>query len=341
MTMQLTSTKEYSKHRKQLALVASPAYAGRRRAAVEEAFSQILGEPAFCLHYNKSWSVVTGIGAPFEPKLKDDSVRIGSDEIEISVGYDQSKVFQRGYLHPKLETSHVGAAFSNKTVAGWTVPCGVVLILAGGGMGKTPLAHALAGAVAAHSERNDRQYAVVRIGEPLSGYSSGDVEAARDLSQAIVASSDVVLDSIKDLLSSAEGAAMKTGLSRGALTSISGWASLACDLGCTIYVPVNPSSDDPQVMELLYEVGKSNATAVLMKVSDNVWEYSSRRGEGLSRARGNVQITYDNDEVRIHNATNYVATEESNEEFAVRFKATVEDFSAATARTIAQRTSKL
>lgn len=337
MSMQITSASEYSQHRRQLMQAASPALAGRRREQVLEALGSIGDDPAFCIHYDRSKAVITGLGVEYEPSPKDGDVTLGDGELEsFKVDVDTSRFFRRGYLDSRLKSKLPGAAYANKTVFGWTIPCGVVLIVAGGGKGKTPLAHALAGA---HLSDPDHRYAVVRIGEPLSDYSSSTAEAAIHLGSAIASASDVVLDSIKDLLSGAEGAAMKSGLSRGALTSISGWSSLAANLGCTIYVPVNPSSDDEDVKKLLIEVAKSNATATLFQTSGSTWEYSSRTGEGLERLSGSLQVEYSADGVLVksikHASANPV--KETGEQFEMRLRATVEDYSAATSRALSQR----
>lgn len=186
--------------------------------------------------------------------------------------------------HPAFGTVNVdgappaGAVPLNKRVGDLAIHCGVVLIVAGGGAGKTPLAHALAAS-------GVESYSVARVGEPLAGYTRNSRGAARALARAMYSCHDVVLDSIKDLLS-AGGAAMKSGLSRDALVTVSGWASLACELGRTIYVPVNPSTPDPAVLELLGEIARSNATMTIVAKGNNEWSYASRTGEGLERVAG-------------------------------------------------------
>lgn len=198
----------------------------------------------------------------------------------------------RGFLNEKLRGPIPGAAWGNKSMENMVIPAGVCLILGAGGTGKTPLAHALAG-------HNVDSYGVVRVGEPLSGYTGDFRVAAQGLAQAMLVHSDVVLDSIKDLLSSGSGGAMKTGLSRGALTSLSTWSSIACDMGCTIYVPVNASTDDEEVMALLGEISRSNATTTITydaktSNSSSIWTYHARRGEGLNRVSGKLTLSFSN-----------------------------------------------
>lgn len=205
--------------------------------------------------------------------------------------------------HPVVSTSLLGAAPGNKAINGVVIPCGVCLIVGAGGSGKTPLAHALAGF-------GVESYSTVRVGEPLAGYSASDESVAYSIACAMINNSDVVLDSIKDLLASS-GAAMKSGLSRDALASISGWAALACELGCTIYVPVNPSTPDPEVLELLAEAARSNATMTIVS-SGAQWKYSARRGEGLKRTAGDLSLSFNGDAVSVK-FKNPVATADAEE----------------------------
>jgi len=178
-----------------------------------------------------------------------------------------------------------GAAPLNKAVGALRIPCGVCLIVGSGGSGKTPLAHELAAA-------SVDSYAVVRIGEPLSGYASTQAEAALAIAQAMVESSDIVVDSIKDLLSGG-GNAMKSGISREALVVLSAWAAAACRAGVTLYVPVNASTNDKEALDTLAEAARSNATMTIISSGVNMWEFMSRRGEGLKRDSGSFGSSFD------------------------------------------------
>lgn len=191
-----------------------------------------------------------------------------------------------------------GAAPGNKKLGEVVIPCGVCAIVGSGNTGKSPLAHALA-------SYGGENYAVVRVGEPLSGYGSSKTESAEDLAQAMVLASDVVVDSIKDVLSSGSGAAMKSGLNRDALTSISTWSAQACDLGTTLYIPINPSTPEPAVVAMIAEAAKSNATSCLIHAGGQKWEFFARTGEGLQRvhayltfdSKGTITIDVDRDDV--------------------------------------------
>lgn len=233
----------------------------RRRAFVESVGALTADEAAVSVYYGSSFAAVNKDGARLD------------------------KGAPWSGLNPSVTRAPAGAAPLNKIVNGLRVPCGVCLILAGGGQGKTPLAHALA-------SHGVDEYSTIRVGEPLAGYTSDPSVAASGLAAAIVQSSDIVLDSIKDLLSGG-GSAMKSGLSRDALVTISSWASLACDAGCTIYVPVNPSTPDTEVLELLAEISRSNATSTIVAAGANRWAHSSRTGEGLPRTTGSFVVDFD------------------------------------------------
>lgn len=189
------------------------------------------------------------------------------------------------YMDSALRTiTAPGSVPGNKRIGNLVMPCGVCVIVGAGATGKTPLAHALASAEV-------DAYGVVRVGEPLAGYTTSRYNGAASLARAMVGHSDIVLDSVKDLLSGG-GSAMKSGLSRDALTTLSAWSILACNLGCTIYVPVNPSTRDPEVQELLSEIARSNATMTIENVGANSWSYSARRGEGLARETGKMTLDW-------------------------------------------------
>lgn len=201
-----------------------------------------------------------------------------------------------------------GAAPLNKTVNGFDIPCGVCLIVGGGGVGKTPLAWSLASSPHDRDERPDlHSFGVSRIGEPLAGYTSDDVQTVASIMQNMLSCSDVVIDSIKDLLSSARGAAMKSGLSRDALSVLSSWSSLACVMGVTLYVPVNPSTAEPEVVEVLAEAARSNATCTIVARSEGVWDYFARTGEGLPRKAGQLVTSFDPDGWMTVNMRNFTA----------------------------------
>lgn len=189
-----------------------------------------------------------------------------------------------------------GSAPANKLgPKGLLIPAGLCLLVAPGGVGKTPLAHMLA----AHEVES---YGVVRAGEPLAGYSSNRERIARAIATAMYHNSDVVLDSIKDLLSSSGGGAMKGGISREALLDLSSWASTAAALGVTLYVPLNPSSKD--LIDGMIEVAASNATLVVANHGNGTnWSWAARTGEGLSRTVASLEFAEERPAVQTEPST--------------------------------------
>lgn len=234
--------------------------------------------------------------------LDDDepAITIGYDGVYVSVNRHGDPLFdEKGELArypsgvaPKLACPIPGSAPGNKKVGSMIVPSGSIGILAGGGHGKSPLATALAAA-------GVPSFSMVRVGEPLAGYASSSLSKetiAYSIAVAMLDSSDVVIDSIKDLLSSG-GNLMKSGLSRGALITLSDWASAACDAGCSLYIPINPSDTSDEVLELMIQAGKTNTTSLITVQSGNTWTYYNRTGESLPRVTGTLELEFGGDGV--------------------------------------------
>lgn len=234
--------------------------------------------------------------------LADDepAITIGYDGVYVSVNrlgdplFDEKGALARypSGVSPKLACPTPGSAPGNKKIGSMIVPSGSIGILAGGGHGKSPLATALA----AEGVKN---FSMVRVGEPLAGYASSSLSKesiAYSIAVAMLDSSDVVIDSIKDLLSSG-GNLMKSGLSRGALITLSDWASAACDAGCSLYIPINPSDTSDEVLELMIQAGKTNTTSLITVQNGNTWTYYNRTGESLPRITGTLDLTFGADGV--------------------------------------------
>lgn len=242
------------------------------------------GEFAYSVSFGKSVVRVTGDGQ-IMPAPKRAGVSKDSEEVVIGISEPTLSMEEAATLtgvSEKIEAVTVaGSAPANKRGPHGMIRAGLALLVAPGGVGKTPLAHMLA--------RHDVQsYAVVRAGEPLAGYTSNRDRIAKSLALAMYHSSDIVLDSIKDLLSSSGGGAMKGGISREALLDLSSWATTAANLGVTIYVPLNPSSKD--LIDAMVEVANSNATTVFSNdgKTGSEWTWSSRTGEGMPRESGKL-----------------------------------------------------
>lgn len=234
---------------------------GERRRDVIPLMNSLGKDAAFAVRFGRSIASVAGDGQLSAGGLG------GATEVGVSA---------------PLQHPLPGAVPGAKRVKGLTIPYGVCLIVGAGGSGKTPLAHALA----AHDRE---EYGAVRIGEPLAGYSTGDQAASTALVDAMYHHDSVVVDSIKDLLAGG-GAAMRSGISRDSLVVLSEWSTIACNVGCTLYVPVNPSTGDDEVLELLGEAARSNATSTIIHKGSRNWEYFGRTGEGLDRVRADLRF---------------------------------------------------
>lgn len=245
------------------------------------------GEFAYSVSFGKSVVRITGDGQ-IMPAPKRIGVSKDSEEVVVGVSEPTLSFEEAATLtgvSEKIEAVTVaGSAPANKQGPHGMIRAGLALLVAPGGVGKTPLAHMLA-------QHGVKSYAVVRAGEPLAGYTSNRDRIAKSLALAMYHSSDVVLDSIKDLLSSSGGGAMKGGISREALLDLSSWATTAANLGVTIYVPLNPSSKD--LIEAMVEVASSNATTVFSNDGKTgaEWAWSSRTGEGMPRESGTLTFT--------------------------------------------------
>lgn len=204
------------------------------------------------------------------------------EEIEVFDQYATSS--HRGWHQSILDRLVPGCVPCAGTVFGARIGAGIMVAVGRGDSAKTPFAHALGELVGA-----EEGYEVVRLGEPLSGYNTDLEEATSNIVKAVLTSRVIVIDSIKDILGNAGGNATSSGLSRGAFQFISDLGTIAASRGCLIIVPVNPSSSDPKIEQLMIEVSKSNATMVAIGDQQG-WEILSRTGEGLIRTR--TQIGY-------------------------------------------------
>lgn len=269
---------QYTKQRDDVASWATPERAGQARLAWMDAITDRKlvdpNTPAVTIDFGRATHTINVSGAQHEVEVNTDP-EIGR----------MSKVAAGVHVATAVP---LGAAPTNKMIGSMRIPCGVCLIVAGGDAGKTPLAHAIAGA-------DGRDYEVVRYGEPLAGYLADERLGAISLASALFNSADVVLDSVKDVLALASGGAMKAGISRGALPLLSRWGSIAAAMGSTLYIPLNPSSADDEVIALLVEAAKSNATMAIFAESANSWKFVARRGEGLRRDAGEFKTRFTGD----------------------------------------------
>lgn len=242
------------------------------------------GSPVLTLSYGGTKVSASSDGSIMhaQPVIHDEE----GNEIQAGLALDDLKKFPVGVTTPGCCR---GAVPANKTVDGVVIPCGAVLIIGAGGAGKTPLAHALA-------MFGRDSFELVPAGEPMAGYMSDEFGIACEFASALVKSPDVVFDSVKDRLSEGSNA-MKSGLSRQALVALSQWSARACEVGASVYIPVNPSVPDPDVVSLLVEASNSNATCTITLESHSdtksVWQVFRRSGEGLPRSKGRIELSFD------------------------------------------------
>lgn len=193
---------------------------------------------------------------------------------------DKVKGLGKGWKIDVDAVSPRGSVPTNKVLAnGLHVPAGVALVVGAASTAKTPLVHLLAASGVS-------EYATIRYGEPLAGYIVDEMEAALAIGQCLLKEKDIVLDSVKDLLATASGGAMASGLSRGALPLLSDLSALAATVGSTLYVPINPSTTAENIVEMVVEAAKSNVAMTIVAdptYGPNAWLASIRKGEGLER----------------------------------------------------------
>lgn len=275
-------------------LLAHARSVGVRRAVVEARLSKLGGssDPVFRVDYGSGRAVIDGAGKVAVSMIADDAVGENTTPEQLAAYAKAARKAGpgQGWLHSTLADPVDGATYGTKQIGRIIIPSGLCLIVAGGGAGKTPLAHALAG-----FDRDS--YGIVRAGEPLAGYSVDQDVIAASLGAAMFENDSVVLDSIKDLLAQG-GSAMKSGISRSALVEMTAWSILAHALGVTIYAPLNPSSDDKEVVALMAEAARSNATSTITfaggSESGSDWTYYARQGEGLPRVKASLHLATSN-----------------------------------------------
>lgn len=174
---------------------------------------------------------------------------------------------------------------------GMDVPCGVILVTGPGDAGKSPFAYALADAIC---EGDEAGFGLLRYGEPFTGYGKSQARAGHELASLMVGHRAVVIDSVKDLLSDMEGAATKSGITRKAISMLSRLSIVASEVGCAVIIPVNPSSSDTAVGDLMAEVARSNVAMAAINEGDK-WAMVTRTGEGRMRAKGVATLKFKDD----------------------------------------------
>lgn len=152
---------EYLQHRVALRKWASPDSAGAAsqawRQSIAAAKAINANTPAFTLEFGDERVTTTASGDRFIKHVPLISTSNDADESvavlvnSATLGYTPKTRYYQG-LHLSTGIA-IGAAPTNKMIGKFRVPCGIVLITAGGDTGKTPMAHALAGACDANLSR--------------------------------------------------------------------------------------------------------------------------------------------------------------------------------------------
>lgn len=257
--------------------------AGRRRTEALKIMKEIGDKPAFVVSYGRASVTITGNGEVYKPKETSVETTAAGD-IEPN---DVEAATLRFHIHPRLNRIVAGASPLNKSFNHLgqviDVPCGVCVLVGPSGVGKTPLAHLLA-------QQGVDSYAVVRAGEPFTGYDTAQGAIAEQIGLAACNAENVVIDSIKDLLA-ASGNTMKGGISRNALVDLSAWAILGATIGVTFYVPLNPSSTDEELMKMMVSIAQSNTSMTFSHKGGELWDYQARGGEGEPRKSGTFNFS--------------------------------------------------
>lgn len=170
----------------------------------------------------------------------------------------------------------------NAAIDGFNVPTGLCLVTGLGNTGKTPWALGLAARICADDPAG---FGFLRYGEPFAFYSKTQADAGYELLELMFKHRAVVIDSVKDLLTDMSGSATESGIARPAISMLSRMSMAACELGCTLLVPVNPSSVRDSVANLIKEVARSNVSMAAVQEGDH-WSVLTRTGEGQMRVEG-------------------------------------------------------
>lgn len=183
------------------------------------------------------------------------------------------------------------ATTMERSVHGVFLPAGSAIVMGVASVGKTPV---LKWVVKACNDAVPGSATLFRYGEPLPGYITNEVDAARKLMVALLNPSIkvIAIDSIKDLVASMGGGLMARGVPRLVFKMISQWGTVAASLGKTIIVPLNISTDDQNAMDEVSSAVSSNATTAILYDRDGKYAVSARTGEGKLRANSTWKLQF-------------------------------------------------
>lgn len=183
------------------------------------------------------------------------------------------------------------AVTMNPQEHGVFLPAGSAIVMGVASVGKTPV---LKWVVKTCNENAPGSATLFRYGEPLPGYITNEVDAARKLLVALLDPKIkvIAIDSIKDLVASMGGGLMARGVPRLVFKMISQWGTVAATLGKTIIVPLNISTDDQNAMDEVSSAVSSNATTAILFDRDGKYAVSARTGEGKLRSNSTWKLQF-------------------------------------------------
>lgn len=243
--------------------------------------------PAFALSLDSGDSVVYDAhGARYQTSRKRKAPD-GGDDLLV---YEDTYASHRGWVPELRKQVIAGSTPCVAEVNGARFGAGLFIIVGSGSVGKTPFAHALGSLMVGP----DGEWATIRFGEPLAGYHSDFNELVDDVAGAVANHRVTVVDSFKNVIATAGGTTAAGGLSRGAFNLFSDLGALAATRGCAVIIAVNPSANDPKVLDMLVEATKSNSTTLITTDNGSVFTSYSRTGEGLLRITSSLDGVYKN-----------------------------------------------
>lgn len=223
---------------------------------------------------------------------KDGSAKmeVENDDVDAKKPNKKQLARHRGWNPALLATLAAGCVPCVADIDGARYGAGLTILAGRGDVGKTPFIHAFGAMLAGNDD-----YACVRFGEPLSGYTSDIETFVADIAISMLTHRVIVVDSFKDLVSAAGGNATTGGVTRGVFQIMSDLGAMAADRGCVIIAAINPTSTEQKVIDMINEAGRSNATTIVTSDNGTDWQVVTRVGEGLQRVQHKLTSEYRKD----------------------------------------------
>lgn len=219
--------------------------------------------------------------------LKEETDVVGDDgESEVTAAKRLTQRF-RGWNNSVRDVAVIGSIPCVAEVAGARYGAGLYVVAGRGDVGKTPFVHAFGALLG-----GNKGYYPIRFGEPMAGYNTDFDMFIEDVAAALVHDHVIVIDSLKDVMSVVEGTTATGGYSKGAFQLLSDIGAMAASRGSAVIVSVNPNSNDARLIDMMNEIARSNATALVVGDGAN-WDVFMRTGEGLPRLKHSLVSEYD------------------------------------------------